>query len=116
MHRNVKNKVSPLPVDLVNYPRDDEFHEIDALILLSAGYGASKEALRTMPVWSAFNSRMEEKPIFPKTVIFPLPLLDAPVPEHSSLLTMMTEMEAIHRILNGEGAPVLVAADMALNP
>lgn len=114
MHRNVKLKVSPLPVDPVNHPRAHEFHGIDALILLSAGYGAFKGALRTMPVWSAFNSWIDEKLTFPKSVICPLPLLDAPAPEHSSLLTMMTKMEAIQRVLNGEGVPVLIAADKAL--
>ena len=67
-----------------------------------------------MPVWSAFNSRVAVKLTFPKSVICPLPLLDAPAHEHPSLLIMMTEMEAIQRARNGDGAPVLVAADMAL--
>lgn len=46
--------------------------------------------------------------------IFPLPLLDAPAPEYSSLLTMIIEMEKVQEALNEPRAPVLIAADTAL--
>ena len=68
-----------------------------------------------MPVWSAMNSRLQSETVpQPFSTICPLPLLDTPTPEYSSLFTMMLEMEKIQQTLNGDGAPVLVAADMAL--
>ncbi len=114
MNRSLKPKLPQLSIEKPRLESAENSKDKDTLVLLSFGIAALKDLPRSMPNWSAFNSRLEDPPPVPPTTICPLPLLDSPAPEYSSLCTMMTEMEKIQQALNGDGAPVLVAADMAL--
>lgn len=110
-----KATLSGLPTEDLVLTRAGVHKRMDILVLLATGLAALKVTPRSLPVWSAFNSRLiKETSSVSNTVISPLPHLDAPAPEYSSLLTMMIEMEKIQEYLNGPGAPVLVAADKAL--
>ena len=114
MNRSLKPKLPQLSFEKPRLESAENSKDKDTLVLLSFGIAALKDLPRSMPSWSAFNSRLEDVPPVPPTTICPLPILDSPAPEYSSLFTMMTEMEKIQQALNGDGAPVLVAADMAL--
>ena len=114
MNRSLKPKLPQLSFEKPRLENAENCKDKDTLVLLSFGIAALKDLPRSMPSWSAFNSRLEDVPPVPPTTISTLPILDSPAPDYSSLFTMMTEMEKIQQALNGDGAPVLVAADMAL--
>lgn len=79
--RSCKSKIK-IHVPQVVHPNEKQSTEQDILFLLAAGYSALKDLPRTMPVWSAMNSRLQSETIpQPLSTICPLPLFDSPAPD-----------------------------------
>ena len=69
MNRSLKPKLPELSSEKPRLESAENFKDKDALILLSFGIAALKDRPRSLPSWSAFNSRLEDVPPVPLTTL-----------------------------------------------